>query len=295
MDSGLFALFLPITLGIMMMGLGLELTVRDFLRISHYPKVIFIALFSQLVILVFIAYLICIVLQLDPLLSVGLMLLAASPGGPTANLFSYLFKGDIALNITLTALNSLLCIVTLPFIVNLAFLHFVNDPSAPVSLPLDRIVQVFSITLIPVMVGMLIRGSIPRLAFHLRRPMRILSILFLAYLFIYALSREHQQLFSYLGEIGLAVALFCFASLFIGYLMPHLFGVSDRQIRACTFEIGIHNTAISLTIALSILNSTTIALPSAIYSIMMYIFAMIFGYFLMRQKDKLTAVTNTQS
>lgn len=290
MDSGLFALFLPITLGIMMMGLGLELTVRDFLRIGNYPKVIFIALFSQLIILVFIAYLICVVLQLNPLLSVGLMLLAASPGGPTANLFSYLFKGDIALNITLTALNSLLCIITLPFIVNLALLHFVNDASAPVSLPLDRVIQVFSITFIPVIIGMLIRGWIPRAAYHLRKPMRILSILFLAYLFIYAISRERHELINYFGEIGLAVALFCFASLFIGYLMPHLFGVSDRQIRACTFEIGIHNTAISLTIALSILDSTTIALPSAIYSIVMYVFAMAFGYFLMRQKDRFAAV-----
>ncbi|MEE1122105.1 MAG: bile acid:sodium symporter family protein, partial [Acinetobacter pseudolwoffii] len=120
MDSGFFNFFLPITLAIMMMGLGLELKIKDFLRLSRYPKVIFIALFTQLVLLTSIAFFICLILDLAPLLAVGLMLLAASPGGPTANLFSYLYKGDVALNITLTAINTIISIFTLPFIINLS-------------------------------------------------------------------------------------------------------------------------------------------------------------------------------
>ena len=105
MDSGLITILLPLALAIIMMGLGLELTPRDFSRVTRHPKAVFIALFCQLVILVGIAFLLCKLFALTPLLSVGLMLLAASPGGATANLFSYLFKGDLALNITLTAIN----------------------------------------------------------------------------------------------------------------------------------------------------------------------------------------------
>ncbi|HRA29072.1 MAG TPA: bile acid:sodium symporter family protein, partial [Acinetobacter johnsonii] len=100
MDSGIITIMLPLALAIIMIGLGLELTPKDFARVSKHPKAVLVALFCQLVLLVGIAFVICKVLNLPPLLAVGLMLLAASPGGSTANLFSYLFKGDIALNIT---------------------------------------------------------------------------------------------------------------------------------------------------------------------------------------------------
>ena len=123
MDSVFFVFLLPVLLAILMMGLGLELRVKDFIRVLNYPKVIFIALFIQLILLTSLAFLICIILDLPPLLAVGLMLLAASPGGPTANLFSYLYKGDLALNFTLTTINTFISIFTLPFIINLS-LHF---------------------------------------------------------------------------------------------------------------------------------------------------------------------------
>ena len=121
MDSGIITIMLPLALAIIMIGLGLELTPKDFARVSKHPKAVLVALFCQLVLLVGIAFVICKVLNLPPLLAVGLMLLAASPGGSTANLFSYLFKGDIALNITLTAINSVIAAFTLPLIVNLPF------------------------------------------------------------------------------------------------------------------------------------------------------------------------------
>ena len=118
MDSELFTVFLPLTLALMMMGLGLHLRPADFYRLALNPKVIFIALFSQLVLLVGIAFLICQFLNLAPSFAIGLMLVAASPGGPTSNLLTYLFKGDVALNITLTATNSIISTLTLPFIIN---------------------------------------------------------------------------------------------------------------------------------------------------------------------------------
>ncbi|NNH39358.1 bile acid:sodium symporter family protein [Acinetobacter terrae] len=282
MDSGLFTFFLPMALAIMMTGLGLELTVKDFLRIQRHPKVIFLALFTQLIILVLIAFLICILLKLPPLLAVGLMLLAASPGGPTANLISYLFKGDVALNLTLTAINSLICTFTLPFIVNLSIHYFLGE-HPKIGMPTEKITQVFLIVFIPVCLGMFIRSIAPNIALRLNRPMRFFSVLFLFLIFFYALYRERFNIVEYFVDIGLATALFCFISLLVGYLIPHLAGVSDRQARACTFEIGIHNTSVAMTIALSVLSSTTIALPAGIYSIFMYVFAFIFGYILTRR------------
>ena len=160
MDSGIITFMLPMALAIIMMGLGLELTPKDFARVSKHPKAVLIALFCQLVLLVGIAFLLCKVLALPPLLSVGLMLLAASPGGSTANLFSYLFKGDIALNITLTAINSVIAAFTLPLIVNFSIQYFMHD-GQQISMQFSKILQVFAIILVPVCIGMLIRHYAP--------------------------------------------------------------------------------------------------------------------------------------
>lgn len=163
MGSGLITVFLPIALAIIMAGLGLELTINDFKRVRQHPKAVFIALFCQLVILVGIAFIICKVLALPPMLAVGLMLLSASPGGPTANLFSYLYKGDIALNITLTAINSVIAAFTLPLIVNFAIQHFMEN-GQNVGLQFSKIIQVFLIILVPVGIGMLVRHFAPHTA-----------------------------------------------------------------------------------------------------------------------------------
>lgn len=283
MDSGFFSVFLPITLAIMMMGLGLELTIKDFLRLSRYPKVIFITLFAQLVLLPSVAFFICLILDLPALLAVGLMLLAASPGGPTANLFSYIYKGDVALNITLTAINTIISIFTLPFIVNLS-LHYFMSHDSNVTFPVEKIVQVFLITLIPVIMGMLLRAKFPNLSITVSRPMRLLSIGFLTILLIFAIFRERSNLVEYFANIGAATAILCFSSLFIGYCIPLLMGIPEKMARACTFEIGIHNTAIALTIAISVLNNVTMAIPAGIYTIFMYSFATIFGVLISRQQ-----------
>lgn len=281
MDSGLITLFLPIALAIVMAGLGLELTLKDFARVTKHPKAVIIALFCQLVLLVGIAFLICKLLVLPPLLAVGLMLLAASPGGSTANLFSYLYKGDIALNISLTAINALVAALFLPFIVNFAILHFMNE-GQHVGLQFSKILQVFLIILVPVAIGMLVRHFAPHIAEKLNRPVRIFAIVFLLIIIAGAIFNERHNLVEYLGQIGFATALFCAISLAVGYFVPRFFGISSYQARACAFEIGIHNSTLAMTIALTIMASTTIAMPAAVYSIFMYIFATIFGILITR-------------
>ena len=281
MDSGLITIFLPIALAIVMAGMGLELTLKDFARISKHPKAVLIAVFCQLILLVGIAFLICKILALPPLLAVGLMLLAASPGGTTANLFSYLYKGDIALNITLTAINAIVAAVFLPFIVNFSILHFMNE-GQQVGLQFTKVLQVFLIILVPVCIGMLIRHYAPHLAEKLNRPVRIFAVVFLLIIILGAIIKERSNLVDYIGQIGLATALFCAISLMVGYFVPRILGINSYQARACAFEIGIHNSTLAMTIALTIMASTTIAMPAAVYSIFMYIFATIFGTLITR-------------
>ena len=170
MDSGIITIMLPLALAFIMIGLGLELTPKDFARITKHPKAVLIALFCQLILLVGIAYALCKVFSLEPLLAVGLMLLAASPGGSTANLFSYLFKGDLALNITLTAINSVIAALTLPLIVNFSIMHFMQE-GQQISLQFSKILQVFGIIIIPVCIGMLIRHYAPALTHKLNKPL----------------------------------------------------------------------------------------------------------------------------
>ncbi|MGB8695730.1 MULTISPECIES: bile acid:sodium symporter family protein [Acinetobacter] len=291
MDSGIITILLPLALAIIMIGLGMELTPKDFSRVTKEPKAVLIALFCQLVILVSIAFIICKVLALPPLLAVGLMLLAASPGGSTANLFSYLFKGDIALNITLTAINSVIAAFTLPFIVNFSIQHFMND-GQQISLQFSKILQVFAIIIIPVCIGMLIRHYAPNFTEKLNKPLRIFAVSFLILIIIGAVAKERHQILEYLAQVGLATVLFCLCSLIIGYFVPRLLGINSAQARACAFEIGIHNSTLAMTIALTVMASSTIAMPAAVYSIFMYVFAAVFGMLLNKFAPQPQVVTS---
>ena len=201
MDSGIITIFLPLALAIVMIGLGLELTVQDFIRVKKHPKAVLIALFCQLIILVGVAFLISTVFKLPPILAVGLMLLAASPGGPTANLLSLLFKGDIALNITLTAVNSVIAAFTLPLIVNFAINHFMND-GQQLGLQFGKIIQVFLIILIPVAIGMLLRHKLPQFAAKLHKPVRLFAVVFLIAIIVLAVFKEKDNIMTYLSQVG---------------------------------------------------------------------------------------------
>ncbi len=167
--SPLLTVFLPLALAIIMLGLGLSLTVADFTRVAKFPKPVVLGLFCQILLLPLACFFIAKAFGLAPALAVGLMLLAASPGGTTANLFSHLAHGDVALNITLTAINSVLAILTLPLVVNLSLAHFMGaDGSLP--LQFDKMVQVFVIVLVPVAIGMGLRQRWPAFAARMEKP-----------------------------------------------------------------------------------------------------------------------------
>ena len=284
MDSAFITIGMPIALIIIMMGLGFEVTLNDFKRVKENPRNVVIALFCQLVLLITIAFCLAKLFKLEPLLAVGLMILAASPGGSTANLFSYLFKGDIALNITLTAFNSVIAAFTLPLVATLSLTYFMQD-STVVGIQLDKLIQVFLLILVPLALGMIIRAKKPDFARSMERFVKYFSVTFLVLICVGALFKEREHLTDYFASVGAVCALFCAISLAIGYFIPRLFKMNEAQSRACAFEIGIHNSAVALTIAISVLGNTTIAIPAAVYSVIMIFFAFVVG-FIFKYKDK---------
>jgi len=284
MDSALTTVALPLALGIIMFGLGLSLTPADFRRVASAPRAVAVALGCQLVLLPVVCFGLVKLLDLPPLLAVGMMLLAASPGGTSANLFSHLFRGDVALNVTLTAINSIVSIVSivsLPLITNVAINHY--DLGDTVSLQFVKVVEVFAIVLVPVLIGMLVRAKAAAFATRMDRPVRIGSAVILAVLVLGVLIDQREDAAGYLADVGLAAAIFCAISLVTGYVVPRAAGVREAQAVASSMEIGVHNATLAIYVAVEVLDSTQISIPAAVYSIFMFVFATLWGLLLTRR------------
>lgn len=276
MDSALITIGLPIPLAVIMFGLGLSLTPADFRRVSQSPKAVGIALACQLVVLPLVAFGLVELFSLPPLLAVGFMILAASPGGTTANLYSHLFRGDVALNITLTAINSVIAIVTLPLLSGWAIAHFV-DESSKIGVQFDKLLQVFAIVLVPVVIGMFVRRRSPQFADRMDRPVRTASAVMLLLVVLGAMFTEKDNITTYLAEVGLIAAVFCILSLTVGYLVPRRLGLTEDQAVACGFEIGIHNSTLAIAMALTVIGNAQMSVPSAVYGVLMFPIAAVFG------------------
>ncbi|MQY15529.1 hypothetical protein SRB5_57110 [Streptomyces sp. RB5] len=291
MDSPLTTYLLPVVLAVIMFGLGLGLSVADFRRITAYPRAVAVALGCQLLLLPAACLGLVLAFGLPGELAVGMMLLAASPGGTMANIFSHLFGGDVALNITLTAINSVVAVFTLPLVVNLSLAHFMAGTDQALGLRFDKTVQVFLVVLVPVALGMLVRERRPGFAERTERLVKVVAVAALVVVVIGAVAAERNNVTGYLRDAGLVVFLFGAVSLATGYGATRLARAGHRQSVACCFEVGMHNTTLSLAIALSpsLLDSTRIAIPSAVYAVLMFGMALGTGFLLRRLGGPVTA------
>lgn len=285
MESGILSeVVLPVALGVIMLGLGLSLTLEDFKRVLVYPRAVVVALACQVLLLPLVCFGVAKAFGLPPELAVGLMLLAASPGGATANLFSHLAHGDVALNITLTAVNSLISLFTLPVIVNTSMQLFMSE-SHQIGLVFAKVVQVFAIVLVPVAIGMSVRSAFPETAERMNRPVKILSVVFLGLVIAAAIVKEREHVLDYVRLVGLAALVFNLASMALGYIIPRAAGVERRQAVASGMEIGIHNCVLAIYIGSSpaMLNNPRMSIPASIYAMIMLITAAGFSWYLSRQ------------
>lgn len=276
MDSPLAMIGLPIALGVIMFGLGLDLTPGDFARIGKRPKAVAIALACQLLLLPAVCFGLVLLFRLPPVLAVGMMLLAASPGGTTANLYSHLFRGDVALNISLTAINSVIAVLTLPVIVNLSIAWF-QPGDMTVGLQLKKTIEVFMIVLAPVGLGMLVRGFRPGFARAMDKPVRLASVVILTLVIAGAVVSNFAVLKDDFIALAGIVVSFCILSLGIGFIVPRLFRINREQSIASAFEVGLHNATLAIVIAESVLAVPDMSLPAAVYGVLMFPLAAVFG------------------
>lgn len=282
-DNSLLTTVMPIALGVIMLGLGLSLTIGDFKRVVVYPKAVIVGLACQMLLLPLVCFGVAKFFNLSPELAVGLMLLAAAPGGASANLYSHLSKGDVALNITLTAINSILTLFTLPLIVELSLAHFFTEQE--IAMPFKKVIEVFAIVLVPVSIGMLVRAKAAAVAQKLDKPVKILSVLFLVLVIAGAVLKEKANMASYFEQVGLAALVFNLLSMATGFFIPRFLNIGKKQAVAIGMEIGIHNGTLAIYIALNALNSTAMSIPAAIYSLIMFFTAAGFGFLVNMKKE----------
>ena len=277
---------------IIMLGMGLSLVLDDFKRIFLYPKAILIGMVNQLILLPLIGFLIVSVMPMAPEIAIGIMILAACPGGPTSNLIAHLAKGDTALSVTLTALSSFITILTIPFIVNFALLRFLDEGQIIHLDVVQTIAQIFIIIIIPITIGMVIRRYSEGFALRMARPVRIASAFVIALVIIGIVIKERENFVSYFQQAGIAALLLNVATMAVGYYSARLFGIKDKQALSISIESGIQNGTLAISIAVILLHSTAFSIAPAIYSLLMFFTGGIIVYFgLKKDKNKAELAT----
>jgi BASS family bile acid:Na+ symporter len=275
-------------LALIMFGLGLSLTVADFRRLLGHPKPVVLALVLQALVLPAVCYGLIVALDVSPVYAVGLMLLAASPGGVSANLYSHLFGGNVAMNISLTAINTVLSIVSLPLIGNFAINTFARTGQV-VPMQTGKVIEVIGIVLVPVVIGMFVKSRAPAFAARSEKPMKGFSMVVLAALALIAMAKEWAGLTASFASIGLAVIAFNAISLGLGYCVPRLMGLDKPNAIAIGYEIGIHNSTLAIFVAVSVLGDFKLMVPAAIYSASMYVLATAFGFLVLGRQPAVVA------
>ncbi|MEE9407500.1 MAG: bile acid:sodium symporter family protein [Polaribacter sp.] len=279
-------IFLPLSLAIIMFGMGMTLIPADFTRIIKYPKAILIGLTNQLIILPIIGFSLAVAFDLNPIMAVGLMILATCPGGPTSNLITQICKGNIALSVTLTAIASIISVLTIPFILSYALAYFGSNTNIAIKLPiLDTILQIMVITVIPISLGMLIRKFKTSFAKRMEKTMRIASTVIFILVFIAVLAANYKLIGTAMKEVGMVTLFLNLITMAIGYLTARLFKLDLKNSISITIESGIQNGTLAFVIATTILNNVEMGIPTGAYSIWMFITGGILMWQLSKRKN----------
>jgi len=267
-------IMLPLALGIIMLGMGLSLAPIDFKRVLYYPRAAALGFVNQIIILPLVGFVLVLIFGLENLyLAVGIMVLAACPGGPTSNLISHISKGDTALSISLTAISSLVAVITIPLIINFSLAYFLQQGEY-VPLPVfDTILSLTLITLIPVAIGMFIRARARKFADKMDKPVKIVSGILLFLIIFAAISTNSEIFVSSFRDVGPVALALNAVMLSVGYLTARLFRLNLAQSVTISVESGIQNGTLGIMIASTLLHNDVMAISPAIYSLIMFMTA----------------------
>ncbi len=282
---------LPIILFLVMFLMGMTLSLDDFRRVAIYPKAITIGLFSQIILLPIIGYIIIKLTSLDPVFAVGLMVICASPGGAVSNLFSHMSKGDTALSISLTACSSVITVFTIPFIINWSLANILSESDAAIQLPLVKtIFNIIKLTILPVALGMLVFHLFPDFTKKINSLIAWVStlIIILALYLIYIKLDDIGDVGSFVRACIFPVFLLNIITLGIGFLMGKISGLNLRQCITVSIETGMQNNVLAMTIAASaaMLNNSLMAVPAGVYGLLMCSTAIIFIFVFRKMNER---------
>ena len=272
----------PLVLALIMLGLGLGLSIKDFARILKTPRDFFIGFFSQLIILPIVALTIAISLDLPSPLAIGLMIIAAAPGGVTSNVLTKFANGDVALSISLTAITSLICIISVPIIV-------INSATILGVTILKEIsiigvaLKMATVVTLPVIIGMVIRALADNFISSKINIINKLTGWLFVIVFVAIWIEEKDNIFTYLAEAGLAVLILNVSMMLIAYFIAKKFVSGIAQQKCITLECGLQNGTLAVFVATLIFDDITYMIPTGAYALLMYITGFLFIYILRKK------------
>lgn len=263
---------LPVSLFIIMMGMGLTLTLADFVREAKAPRGVVLGSLGQLILMPLLGFAVAAILSLPPALAVGIVIIAACPGGATSNVITFLARGNVALSITLTAIASLATIVTLPLFVNYA-LDWQLGVDGDVRMPVTKtIMMLLVIVLIPVGIGMIINAKAHDFARKAEKAVNVFGAIVLLALIVIITYSLRERILLLIVQAGVACILLNAAGIAAGWFSSKISGLEARDWMAIGVELGIKNATIGILVAVTILKTPEMAMPSVIYGLLMYLF-----------------------
>ncbi len=271
-------LILPLALAFIMFVLGLGLTKSDFLRVAKQPRDFFVGAIFQIFLLPVVAFIIIKFWSIAPELAIGVMIIAAAPGGVTSNLLTSFAKGDVALSISLTAIISLLCVFTIPFIV-LTSASLIGNINLTQSISLfDMSLNMFLIVTVPVLLGMILRSFFSNFALKFEPIAKKISTVLFVFVLLGAIAAEKENVISYFAQAGLITLTLNLVMMFLAFYVSGMFATGKAQKTCITIECGLQNGTLAIFVATSIFGGGLYVIPAATYSLIMFFTSLIFVY-----------------
>ena len=270
--------FLPLALAFIMFSLGLGLTGNDFLRVAKQSRDFFVGAFSQIILLPIIAFILVKIWPIAPELAIGVMIIAAAPGGVTSNILTSFAKGDVALSISLTAIISLVSVITIPFIVltSVGLLSNTNVIEDISLIAMSR--DMFLIVTVPVILGMLLRKFVSGIALKFEPIAKKISTILFVLVLLGAIAAERENVVSYFAQAGLITLVLNVIMMVVAFYLAQLLGSKAEQKKCITIECGLQNGTLAIFVATSIFGGGMYVIPAATYSLIMFATSLIFIY-----------------
>ena len=273
-------IFLPLSLAFIMFSLGLGLTGADFLRVVKQPKDFFVGAICQIILLPFIAFILIKIWPISNELAIGVMIIAAAPGGVTSNILTYVAKGDVALSISLTAIISLLSLITIPFVIFLS-LNLLDIESVFKNISLKSMVlSMFLIVTIPVIFGMIMKKFLSNFVNIFEKKAKKISIVLFVLVLIGAILAEKENIIDYFIKAGSITLTLNVIMMVVAFYIAQLLGTGTAQKKSISIECGLQNGTLAIFVASTLFNGGIYLIPAATYSLIMFVTSLIFVFFI---------------